>query len=52
MQGKGKDWTQLCELAAVEQDSERLMTLVDEINRMLEEKEQGLESQAATKPQR
>lgn len=43
MQGKVKEqWTQLCEQAAVEQDSERLMELVTEINRMLYEKEERL----------
>lgn len=30
-------WTKLCEQAAVEQDSERLIALVEEINRTLEE---------------
>jgi hypothetical protein len=45
MQGKVKEeWTQLCEQAAVEQDSEKLMALVSEINRMLDEKEQRLKS--------
>lgn len=45
MQGKLKEeWTRLCEQAAVEQDSEKLMALVTEINRMLDEKEQRLKS--------
>jgi hypothetical protein len=34
----GERWRQLCEQAAVEQDPERLMELVEQINRMLEEK--------------
>ena len=43
MQGKVKEeWIQICEQAAIEQDSERLMDLVTEINRMLDEKEQRL----------
>jgi hypothetical protein len=36
-------WMQLCEQAAMEQDTERLIDLVEEINRMLDEKEQRLE---------
>jgi hypothetical protein len=44
MQGKAKErWVQLCEQAAMEQDTERLIDLVEEINRMLDEKEQRLE---------
>ncbi len=43
MQGKVKEqWTLLCEQAAVEQDSGKLMALIDEIDRMLEEKEKRL----------
>ena len=43
MQGKVKEkWMQLCEQATVEQDSEKLMMLIVEINRMLDEKEQRL----------
>jgi hypothetical protein len=33
-------WLVLCEQAAVEQDPARLLALVTEINRLLEEKEQ------------
>jgi hypothetical protein len=36
-------WIELCEQAAVEQDSERLMKLVTEITRMLDEKEERLQ---------
>jgi hypothetical protein len=31
-------WKQLCEQAAVEHDTTKLLALVDEINRLLEEK--------------
>jgi hypothetical protein len=45
MQGQVKEeWMQMCEQAAIEQDSEKLMALVEEINRMLDEKEQRLKS--------
>lgn len=40
MRGKTKEvWEHLCEQAIVEQDPHKLMQLVHEINRMLEEKE-------------
>ena len=43
MQGQQKErWKELCELAAREQNPERLMELVAEINRLLEQKEQRL----------
>jgi hypothetical protein len=43
MQGKLKEqWTQLCEQAAIEQDSEQLRLLMNDINRMLYEKDQRL----------
>jgi len=32
-------WTELCEQAAVEQNSEKLMALIEQIDRMLEKKE-------------
>ena len=35
-------WQELCELAAVEQDSEKLLALVQEINRLLEDKRNRL----------
>jgi hypothetical protein len=41
----GERWRQLCELAAEEQDPQRLMELIEQINRMLEEKEKRLEEQ-------
>lgn len=43
MKGKAKElWEYYCEQAAVEQDPDKLMQLVHEINRMLEEKENRL----------
>ena len=40
MKGPQKEhWMQLCERAASEQDAEKLMDLIEEINRLLEEKE-------------
>jgi hypothetical protein len=40
MQGEDKErWKELCAQAAVEQDSKKLLGLVEEINRLLEEKE-------------
>jgi hypothetical protein len=43
MQDKTKEiWMQFCEQAAVEQDPDRLIQLVSQINRMLEEKENRL----------
>jgi hypothetical protein len=35
-------WHELCEQAAVEQDSEKLLTLVQTINQLLEEKRNRL----------
>jgi len=35
-------WMRLCEQAVEEQDPEKLMELVTEINRLLEEKEQRI----------
>lgn len=43
---KKEEWMRLCEMAANEQDSEKLLALVKEINRLLEEKEARLRSQA------
>lgn len=45
MQGQQKEyWMQLCEQAANELDPDRLMALVREITRLLEEKERRLKS--------
>ena len=38
-------WFELCELASKEQDAVKLLALVQEINRLLEEKEQRLKGQ-------
>ena len=47
MQGKVKEeWMLMCEQAAVEQDSEKLMVLITEINRLLDEKERPKKWQA------
>lgn len=43
MQGKKRErWEDLCAQAADEQDPEKLLELVKEINQLLEEKEQRL----------
>jgi hypothetical protein len=45
MQGETKEqWMHLCELAANEQDSEKLLALVKEITRLLDEKDKRLKS--------
>lgn len=44
MKGEAKrHWMELCELAANEQDSKKLLELAEEINRLLEEKEARLD---------
>ena len=49
MQGKTKErWIELCEQAVVEQDDEKLMRLIDEINRMLEQKDERLRCAQST----
>ncbi len=53
MKGEARErWMHLCEAAALEQDPEKLMELVSEINRLLEEKEKRLleKSQMPGKP--
>jgi hypothetical protein len=43
MEGKNLErWQELCTLAAVEQDPAKLLLLVEEINRRLDDKEQRL----------
>jgi len=43
VQGKTKEvWKQLCEQAAAEQDPDKLLELVKQIDRMLDEKEPPL----------
>lgn len=41
---------QLCTLAAVEQDSQKLLVLVEEINRLLDESEQQLKAKRQPNP--
>jgi hypothetical protein len=41
-------WLELCALAAMEQDHDRLLELSQEINRLLEEKEQRLKKKPPT----
>jgi hypothetical protein len=43
MQAHKEKWQRLCEQIAVEQDPTRFMNLVDELNKLLEEKERRLE---------
>ena len=46
MKGPLKErWMNLCEQAAVEQDTQKLMVLIQEINRLLDEKEHRLHRQ-------
>ena len=42
MKGKRELWLELCAQAADEQDPEKLMQLVEQINQLLEEKEARL----------
>ena len=42
-------WMELCQQASVEQDPEKLMELVREINRLLDEKEQRLRRESPKK---
>ena len=43
MQGENRErWRELCEQAETEQDPKKLVELAEEINRLLEEKEQRL----------
>jgi hypothetical protein len=45
MEDNREKWMELCAQAASEQDSEKLMQLIAQINQMLEAKEQRLKSQ-------
>jgi hypothetical protein len=44
-----EQWLQLCEQAALEQDSERLLKLIKEISRMLDEKNGRLQQYSRPK---
>jgi len=49
MQGQTREcWERLCQQAAIEQDPERLMSLIEELNELLEAKEKRLKQQKAT----
>jgi hypothetical protein len=44
--GKKEIWMHLCEQAAVEQDPDKLMDLIKQINQLLEEKERRLKNES------
>ncbi len=47
MKGEKKEiWMHLCEQAAVEQDPDKLMDLIKQINQLLEEKERRLKGES------
>lgn len=48
MQAQHERWKRLCEQIAVEQDPARFTSLVDELNKLLEQKEQRLDSLRGT----
>ena len=41
---RGEQWMRLCDLAATEQDHEKFMKLIEEIHRLLVEKEERLKN--------
>jgi hypothetical protein len=43
-----QEWMRLCELASKEQDPEKLMELVREITRLLEERETAIKARKST----
>jgi hypothetical protein len=43
VQNNKERWVELCEQAAVEQDSKKLVALTQEINRLLREKQERLD---------
>jgi hypothetical protein len=45
---KAEQWRALCEQAAVEQEPQKLMRLIEQITRLLENKEQRLRQQHAS----
>lgn len=47
MEDNREKWMELCAQAASEQDSEKLMKLIAQINQMLEAKEQRLKGQSS-----
>jgi hypothetical protein len=44
---KREIWMHLCEQAAVEQDPDKLMDLIKQINQLLEEKERRLKAESS-----
>jgi hypothetical protein len=51
MQGENRErWLELCLQAANEQDEKKFMLLIEEINRLLDKKEQRLRDQKAEGP--
>jgi hypothetical protein len=51
MEANREEWMELCERAAKEQDPEKLMQLIAQINQLLEAKERTLKSGSpATEP--
>jgi len=51
LQGANKErWFELCEQAATEQDPQKLLELIREINRLLEEKQQRLRCPPSKQP--
>ena len=52
MKGEKRErWMQLCEQAANEQDADKLMELIREIDALLQEKEDRLRGQSKSKQQ-
>jgi hypothetical protein len=45
----GERWRALCQQAAAEQDPDKFMKLINEITRLLDEKEQRLRGEQETK---
>ena len=52
MQENAERWKELCAQAAVEQDADKLLVLVREINRLPEEKETRLRGNSPAAPKR
>jgi hypothetical protein len=51
MRGEKKErWMELCEQAADEQNPDKLLAMIQEINRLLEEKERRLKGVRPDKP--
>lgn len=47
-----QEWMRLCELASKEQDPEKLMELVREITRLLEQREAAIKAKKSTSESR